>query len=124
VSFTAAEAVPAETWDFRPHVDAHGTIPEPPDEELKQFQRGLLELSDDVRAERKARGDDTEVALTEQYDLSEKQWARATDLVVALCAGSPTREQIEGLPGRVQTAFLQHVIGLYGPEVSSGVTAS
>jgi hypothetical protein len=124
VSFTAAEAVPEETWDFRPHVDAHGTIPEPTEEHLKTFQRGLLEITDEVTAERRGRGEDAEVSLTEQFDLSEKQWAKATDMVVQICAGSPSREQIDGLPGRIQTAFLQHVLELYGPEVSGGGTTS
>lgn len=131
MTFTATEIVPEEMWDFRPHVEAGGTIPEPSRERLEEFQRGLLELADesraDARAHARAAGEDegtAEQALTEQYDISGKQWDRALDLVVGICHGSPTREQIDGLPGRVQKAFVEHVIGLFGPEVVSGGTPS
>lgn len=123
MSFTADEVVPAETWNFRPHVDADGPLAEPTRERLEEFQRAIVELVEEDRVAREAAGD-TPRPYTERYDFGEKLEARARDLVIGVCQGSPSREQVEALPARVQSAFVGWVLELFGPEVPSGGTPS
>jgi hypothetical protein len=95
-SFSAKSAAPALDYDFNPHVKAKGTVPEPSQEAVEQFQEVILAILPD--------GD-----LDKLQNLSLAEGKAATlkfkEALADLCAGSPSREELDALPHRVLVAF-------------------
>lgn len=121
--FDAAEAVERLDYDFRPHVEAHGTIPEPSREELDEFWEGRRRILEDAGVS---------LAELEGFDPLDPQSRRAIieafasipeekrkamspaalDNVAALAKGKPTRDELDALPGRLQDAFIGWLMGM------------
>lgn len=117
--FNAQGAVEALEYDFRPHVDAHGVIPEPSTGQIQAYFDGARDLAKGVQGLR------SQATAAEAGDLSEEQMAEIVEqienldiaeymdqivhLVAALCSNEPSAEQIFALPFRIRQAFVKWV---------------
>lgn len=112
--FDAAGAVEPLDWNFRPHVDASGTIPEPTDSQVTKLMETLRLVIGEQPLERLSKmSEDEQRAVNDQL----------LDAVVTVCSSSPSREQIEGLPFRVQRAFFGWLFGsLLDPQLPTAGT--
>lgn len=117
MGFVATEAVEALDYDFNPHVDAKGTIPEPSTRQIEDFRTAIFTTL-------QASGLDPEalssgkVNLAMLGDLMEKGSAveRAMVTAVADLTGIPDRT-LEALPYRIKAAFVGWVTGqFFSPE--------
>lgn len=129
-------------WNFpynlNPYVDATGYIPPPPQELLDSFTRDMGRLMaeyekaarDAEDAQRKAdearqdQEEDSEEILTRQLAeldqyLEEKRTAmgRMKNITAKLCQGSPSREELDGLPEYVFQRFADTIGRKINPEV-------
>lgn len=111
--FVAAEAAEPLDYDLTAYVaDCKGTIPEPSREAIRAFfhafgvvaaQRDDLRASDDFTpTEDRTLTDLVTARMAASDALADKE----LDAVVALCAGSPSRADLEALPGRMQQLFV------------------
>lgn len=128
-SFTASDALEPLDYDFRPHFDAHGTVPEPTDDQVAQFYADLA-----TQFERHLSADQLEgVDLTDPYDVARlarsltaddnrKLYDGLLDLHAAVCGGEPSREAIDALPFRLKRHWYGMVQGWLRPESSSLAT--
>jgi hypothetical protein len=108
-AFSAADAVVKLDWNFRPFVDANGTVPEPTTDQVGAF-------FDDLRVILDRPEDDTDqnvVQFMGQMSRDQKLFADPKLLAAhaALCSDQPTAEQLAGLPHRHRQAFFGWVIG-------------
>lgn len=114
MGFDAATTSPLD-FTFRPHLDVTGTIPDPTDAEVRAFNVRIERLRDELRTTVDAADSDKDDQDGDQIAKAEEIAARVQeqmlDTVAELCKGTPTREQIDQLPSRVQTAFLEWLIG-------------
>jgi hypothetical protein len=128
--FTTIKALPGAVREILK--DAKGTIPEPSNEQVNKFlrkQRSKLE-SHGVKIEDFDPADQiksmTAVAkalATASPEDIDKMASGMVDAVAELCGGTPTREQIDALPQRIQTAFFGWLMGkLTSPESAAGGT--
>lgn len=109
--FTAEGVVDALDFDFRPYVNAHGTIAEPTDAQIGQFLKDVREIIKSSQGELPAEvaGDDP-VALLKALDELEpdqvvKMMSRMAGAYAGLCGGTPTQQEIADLPMRVRQIF-------------------
>lgn len=121
--FDAGAVVEPMTYDFTAFGGKSGTIPEPSSGQVDTFMadvRAMIEPIKDLF------GKDT-TDLAEDADLAEKVSALPDDLVAGMsdqmteavakfCSGSPSKEEIEALPYRVQTAFMAWLMSELRPE--------
>jgi|1185.fasta_scaffold544084_2 tRNA(Met) C34 N-acetyltransferase TmcA len=105
-----------------------GTIPEPSDDAVQHLQHQLTAatkglIPDDVdRDDRAALARAMRDLPEETFKLAE---GKVTSALAELCAGSPTREQIEALPFRLRRKFLAWVQReLMDPESSTAATST
>lgn len=125
-------------FDFRPWgVDAHGTIPEPSERDIREFYRTLNAVTIDAadaweKSRTAALGDQSptdppkgdlarEVAERLPTVPEEKAASADSKKIVAayaeLCQRTPTATQIGKLPAAAQWGFFQYVLGqLINPE--------
>lgn len=79
MGFKAQEAVVPLDWDFRPHVDAHGTTPEPTNEQIMRFVSRFRGRVDAVRRKALAKlQEEQELAKgrsEEELDAERARWA-------------------------------------------------
>jgi hypothetical protein len=132
-TFDSATAVPGLAYDFTAHGGSKGIIPEPSDVDLKEFGKALAEMASEVlddeegeesgeNGEEKPKPSRVErirdaIAMTEE--LNEKGLAA----IVAVCHGTPPREEITALPGRIQRAFSGWLVGkLLDPQLPNAGT--
>lgn len=124
MGFDAGKAVIALDYDFSTVKvadesaaeilkEAKGTIPEPSQDALEAFQERLRSrIVDGGLEEIAALGDDPSTAdvVSAISGLPEgalgEMMNDTLDAVADLCAGSPTREQINVLPARIRLAFI------------------
>lgn len=134
-------------WDFRPEVDAWGEIPHPTQERIDTFrrkgaefaveaerlareaeaaQRKLEKKREEARAKAQAEGKeynepfnakkllaDVNEAIGEEHRL----YNVMRDHVAEFCAGSPTREHLDGITDPTFRRFVDHIGSLINPEV-------
>lgn len=120
--FNVTDSVDELTYNFKPFVDAEGTIPEPSSKQLSAFQSRLLELVP-VTADGKI--DTAElVNRTKAEDEGSEKLTHELYLAIAtLCSNSPNVEQLEALPFRAQQAFVGWIMGTFAnPEASAPAT--
>jgi hypothetical protein len=121
--FDAAEAVESLDYDFRPHVDAHGTVPEPSREELDHFWNGRRRILEDAGVsftelesfdplDPQSRRAIIEAFASIPEDKRKAMTPAALDNVARLTKGQPTRDELEALPGRLQDAFIGWLMGM------------
>jgi hypothetical protein len=97
--FNSKDSVSPLDYDFSEHVPGvKGTIPEPTGALLDEF-RGTLTQFFNLDGELKEKN-----LTKEDQDLLK---VALIDALADVCAGSPTREQIEALPYRPQLAFIK-----------------
>lgn len=114
--FVAAGVVDPLEWTFEPHVQAHGVISEPTDDQIADFFKEIRKITAEARKHVEATGkavddladaddpseaiaalDDTEVVLGMHQRLAQ--------VYADLCSGDPSQEQILKLPMRIRTIF-------------------
>lgn len=125
--FTAQGVVDALDYDFRPYVNAHGTTPEPTDQQISQF---LKDIRDTVKgAEGKLPEDlpgDDPVALLNALDDLEPDivvqlMAQMSEAYSKLCSGKPSAQEISDLPMRVRQIFFNWLqTEVMAPEAATG----
>lgn len=99
-------------YDFKKFGGIQGMIPDPSDELIEQYMRGMRDLAKEFSHE----GIDTDnLSAAEIQDLMEDDanlqiaaaQRRVAEITAELCQGSPTQEQILALPFRVRQGFLR-----------------
>lgn len=117
MGFKATEAVEALDYDFNPHIDSKGTIPEPSTRQIEDFRNSIF-------ATFQASGIDPEqitsgkVSLSMMGDLMEKGNAVEKAMVTAIAdvTGIPDRT-LDALPYRIKAAFVGWIMGqFFDPE--------
>lgn len=108
-------------YDFKAYGGVQGMIPDPSDEMIEQYLRGMRDAAKEFSA-----AENTEDLSAEQLQelLEDDQNMRLAEaqqviagLTAELCGGSPTKEQLLALPFRVRQAFLSWLQGkLVNPE--------
>ena len=134
------------TYDFTRYVEgAKGVIPEPTSRQIREFFRGLRELSgieeEQTKAAAKNRkttqrragsagigGRDFEALLAvldrpdEEFEESDR---RAAELVALLCSGQPDVEVLNKLPSLVFSSFLSWILAqVQNPERFAPATSN
>lgn len=122
--FKAEGVVEALDYDFRPYVNAQGTIPEPTDKQITTFMVGLKKTYEDAKGEVPEDADLSDpIAALDSLD-PEAQMAGLTHLngiYAELCSGTPSAEQISQLPLRVRGIFFAWLQGeVMAPEAVPG----
>lgn len=119
-------------YDFKKFGGIQGIIPDPSDQQLEDFMRGMRDAAkeyssdDDIDPEemsaeelQELMDDDSSMRIKEAQD-------QIAGLVSELCSGSPTKEELLNLPFRVRQGFLRWLQGkLINPESeAAGTTPS
>lgn len=126
-SFDAGAVVEPLAWDFTAFKAGKGVVPEPSDDLIAVFARGMMaaaqqEGTAELAALAEA-GDDQEKALAAIAAMPEDVLSGAKAMIphyAALCSGSPSAEQLAKLPPRVRYAFFAWLAGELRPEASAG----
>jgi hypothetical protein len=113
MSFNADLVVEALDWDLRPHVDAHGTIPEPSDDQVRRMNAALRDnlvkvTGDDFDPNDKAAtlkifGKLSDAQLREMEDAN-------LEAIGIVTGGMPSIDLIQQLPFRVKREFIKWII--------------
>lgn len=133
--FSAEEAVERLEYDFRPHVDAYGTIPEPSREELDEFWEHRRQILEDAGVsfaelesfdplDPKSRRAIIEAFAKVPEDKRKAMTPAALDNVATLTKGQPSREELDALPGRIQDAFIGWLMGMLSNPTSRNGTSA
>lgn len=116
MGFTATQAVPTLDYDFRPHVDAKGTVPEPSRAVLDQAAKAMREFRDASYAND---GDEEK-----QNELLEEALA----VVEELTSGKPSLTEMKELfntAPRVFWAFFGWLLGqMTNPEAARSASTT
>lgn len=113
MGFTASTAVEPLNYDFTPHVDAQGTIPEPTNQQIEEFREQLgsiitgLGLSPEEIRSGKIAFDKVDTLLT-----TSKVAERAMMAAVANLTGLPDAT-LAALPYRLRAAFMGWIVGQF-----------
>lgn len=119
------EELEAVEYDLRPFADSHGTIPEPNEQKIRAFIRGIMgyvgEDLDEVATEEAAAEKLREEGSMKMFERMADNRPAANKAVAELCSDSPSEEDVAKLPFRV---FMQFVFYLrdevLSPEVLGG----
>lgn len=121
--FKASEVVEELTYDFHPHVDAAGTIPEPTADAIDRYRTTIAEAFkasglDPEQIAKESLGVDTFISVIEKSHGLEASLLVAT---AELC-GIPVKT-LQALPYRVAQAFTGWIMGVFfSPEASAPAT--
>lgn len=125
--FKAEGVVEPLDFDFKPYVNASGTIPEPTDKQISDFLKSLKTVATDVQKDLPADLDMNDPAslLGALDDLDPEVMdslaGKLGGIYAALCSATPTEQQIADLPPRIRNIFfnwLQQEV--MNPEVKTG----
>lgn len=111
--FDAGAALEPLNWTLKPYVDAEGVLPEPSQDVLDRFRRTMRgitgqALDDEGEIDREKLDQMVKDAGSDEaFDAKLAQ--QMIDCYADVCQGSPSREQIVGLPATVRAAFYQWV---------------
>lgn len=111
--FIASEKVEELTYDFNPHVEESGVIPEPSSKQIEQYQRTVsaamkeagVEVGDDGKPRLKAEDMDDLLSKSEAVE-------SAVILATADLTGIAPKT-LRRLPFRVQRAFMGWIMGVF-----------
>jgi hypothetical protein len=115
--FVAEGVVERLDYDFRPYVNASGTIPEPTDKRIELFLKGIKQLYTDAKAATPAiEADASPAGLINALDMLDpeatvKVMTGMSEVYAELCGGTPTVDEINQLPMRVRTVFFAWLQG-------------
>lgn len=130
--FNAATAVESLDYDFTAYKpDAVGVVPEPTTKQIQAYfdavrniAKTMQSLKSDVEQANSGNLPDEEVAAIlskmEELDIATYQ-DEMKDATVALCSGTPSREDLDVLPFRVLQAFMQWITGEFRPEGGAAI---
>lgn len=125
--FVAQGVVEALDYDFRPFVNAHGTIKEPTDQQVAAWLEDIKKLTKEMEDKLPGgiTGDDPGALIQALDDLdTESVMSVMGDMAGAyskLCSGDPSAKQILNLPMRIRQVFFRWLQGeVMDPEVVSG----
>lgn len=127
--FKAEGVVEALDYDFRPYVNASGTIKEPSDRQIADFLATVKTVIKEAQEEGgglpDVPGDDPAALLQAMDDLDPeivtRLMAKMTSAYSALCSGKPTATQIASLPMRIRQVFFNWLQSeVMSPEVVTG----
>lgn len=107
--FKAGDASPKLDYDFAPFTTAKGTVPEPSQNAMKQFNKAAVALTGGKTKEELAK-----LPLEDQEALGDAM----KPLIADLCNGSPTLDQLEELPFRPLVAFNAWLMGSFANPTS------
>lgn len=129
--FKASNALEPLQFDFRPHSDVTGEVPEPTDDQVAEFYAGLSTQLKTTLGEERLDGYDLDqpaevgrLFSTLTADEHKQLYTAMLDLHSAVCGGTPTREQTAELPYRLRQAWYGMVQGWLRPESSRPATNS
>lgn len=119
-------------YDFKKFGGKMGTIPDPSDEMIEAFMRGMRDTAKEFQ-----NGEDVDVDNLSQEELAElmdddsrmriqEAQVKIAELTGALCQDSPGQDELLALPFRVRQGFLRWLQGkLLDPEsAAAGTTPS
>ena len=104
--FVAEKAVGKLGYDFRPHVDSHGTSPEPSTDAVDEYRLFIRGLSEKAVAAAKAEAEKGPVSTADEQRKSRRK--ERTEIIAAvakLLQDTPSAETLGKLPHRVLSAY-------------------
>lgn len=116
MGFKATEAVEELTYDFRPHLDRSGAIPEPSTKQIEKFRTALFDTFQASGIDPSTLG--AKMDLSSIGDLMEKASTVEEAMVgaVADLTGIADRD-LNALPYRIKAAFVGWIMGqFFNPE--------
>lgn len=131
--FQASSAVEALEFDFRPYVEAFGTIPEPSQGTINAFQaavksvvgktRGLLDDMKTIqnKAPEELTTEDIDL-ITTKTEQTEELTSQMNKAITIILGGAVTEEQLSALPYRVSTAFVKWIFDELNPKTNPNGT--
>lgn len=133
-SFTAAGIVEPLEYDFTamaraPHLiaelaEAKGTIREPTTQQVQKFMNDLELERDRTRKLMDGLGDEPDVAdvvARRSPEMVDESVAHNSEIVSALCSGTPSAEHLRMLPHRIMSLFTDWITGqVLNPEAVTG----
>jgi len=132
MKFNAGEQVERLDWDFKAFGGGEGTVPEPSTGAVNHFFKQIKEMAQGMREMREAGAKIESGELSEEEaadeiaqmsdDVLETYIGQLNKALAELCQDSPNEEQLGKLPYRVQTAFMQWLMGQFRPEQQGPVT--
>ena len=127
--FIAELAVQPLDYNFRPFLQVNGTTPEPSDKEIRRFQLRMASAAKKAMGDRQIDTSDPNKVVDFILHMSEDDYelvnVEMLDATAELTKGMPTREQIDGLPGRIQRAYMLSLqTDLTNPEPVSAATST
>jgi len=115
--FDASTAVEALEWDFTAYGGGSGTIPEPSEDVIEAFFKGVSGLSGVLGSQPGPDMTEEEVrALADRGVEFGETMNGMKDLLATLCSDQPGREDLDKLPLRVLLAFTGWLVGEFRPE--------
>lgn len=126
--FDASKAVEALDYDFTAFGGGVGVIPEPTSGQVEGFFNTIKQLAKEVKAKQGSLEAVNEVdaadTLAEMDDnfMSEYE-AEMSEAIAELCSGTPNADEVNRLPFRVRTAFIQWLVGELRPEGTRPATS-
>lgn len=126
MAFNAGQVVESLDFDFRPYVNAHGTIAEPTDDQVRKMNLALRDATlavtgQDVDPEDRA-------AMARAFGKLTDEQLRAMEAAnvaaIAIVTGTaPAAGDLDGLPFRIKREFIKWLIReLNDPEGSATAT--
>lgn len=120
MAFDAGKVVEALDWDLRPYVDAHGTVPEPSDDQIRTMNTRMRDLTLAVTGD-DFDPDDRQAAMRAFGKLTAEQLEKMNedqlDAVAVITGDSPSRDTLAETPPRVRAKFVQWLMNeLNNPE--------
>jgi hypothetical protein len=118
-SFVLADELDEINYDFRPYVDASGTVPEPSDKQIEKFREVLLSIFEPILSKNGGSFDKANIAeaVSQLSEEEMKESAKAQDkllhAIASLCSNQPSFAEIKKLPWRGQRKFMGWVFGVF-----------
>lgn len=128
--FQAEGVVDPLDYDFRTKANpkaAHGTIPEPTDQQIADFLTGMKtivkEFENDIPKDVDLNDPGSMMSALDDLDpeINVKLVGKMCVVYSALCSGTPTEQQIHDLPPRIRQVFFAWLQGeVMAPEAATG----
>jgi hypothetical protein len=121
-AFVAGDEIDTLTFDFTRYAKgAKGVIPEPTTEKLRAFQKGLKAvIRESLKNTKEPPANETQlesmkriIGADDTDELAVMVEARTFELISDLCSGTPSVEQLQKIPYRVQQAFVGWLTGIF-----------
>jgi hypothetical protein len=121
-AFVAGDEIDTLTFDFTRYAkEAKGVIPEPTTEKLRAFQKGLKAvIRESLKNTKEPPANETQlesmkriIGADDTDELAVMVEARTFELISDLCSGTPSVEQLQKIPYRVQQAFVGWLTGIF-----------